>query len=232
MLAIACLDEEERGILLPRWGGIEAGATLSDDFRIMWEPESIGMPRQLVHRCHVDSSHSRDHGCVTRAMDHAEGSVAFARDWQQDPTGYTEDEFLENLGMFLGILCHHVADLCTPVHVGGSIDPNELGFKNAGALHRAVESAIGRLVQVSELQLAAVRKVRLSRRFFWNIANDTHMQWYLRLAEIYPSKNLELLKTMTGDLLSRAVVLTRDLWHTVLRESGMLGRPWSLQPLL
>jgi len=232
MLAMTCLNEDERDILFPRWAGVEAGATLSDDFRIMWEPETRGKPRQLVHRCHVDSDESRDHGCVTRALDHAEGSVAFIRDWQKDPTGYTEDAFLENLGMFLGILCHHVADLCTPVHVGGSIDPVQLGFKDTGALHRAVESAMGRLLKVSQLRLAAVRKIKLSRRFFWNIAKDTHTRWYLRLGEIYPSKNLGLLKAMTDDSLSRAVILTRDLWHTVLRESGMLGRKWSLQPLL
>ena len=35
-LALACLTEKERHILYPRWGGIEAGATLSDHFRIMW----------------------------------------------------------------------------------------------------------------------------------------------------------------------------------------------------
>ena len=41
-LALACLNGEERGILYPRWRGIESGATLSDDFRIMWEPAEAG----------------------------------------------------------------------------------------------------------------------------------------------------------------------------------------------
>ena len=38
-LALAFIDEAQRHILYPRWGGIESGATLSDHFRIMWEIE-------------------------------------------------------------------------------------------------------------------------------------------------------------------------------------------------
>ena len=50
--SMACLSPDERHILYPRWGGIEAGATLSDQFRIMWEPIEPGSKdRQLVHRC-------------------------------------------------------------------------------------------------------------------------------------------------------------------------------------
>jgi hypothetical protein len=38
-LALVSLPTKERYILFPRWGGLEAGATLSDHFRIMWETE-------------------------------------------------------------------------------------------------------------------------------------------------------------------------------------------------
>jgi hypothetical protein len=38
-LALVSLPAKERYILFPRWGGLEAGATLSDHFRIMWETE-------------------------------------------------------------------------------------------------------------------------------------------------------------------------------------------------
>lgn len=56
-LALALLPEKERHILYPRWGGIEAGATLSDHFRMMWEIEEPGSPgKQLIHRCYVDSN--------------------------------------------------------------------------------------------------------------------------------------------------------------------------------
>ncbi len=33
--ALACLETPERHILMPRWGGIETGATLSDEFRVL-----------------------------------------------------------------------------------------------------------------------------------------------------------------------------------------------------
>ncbi len=117
MVAMACLDDEERRILYPRWAGIEAGATLSDDFRVMWEPVSAQVQdRELVHRCYVDSDDPKDHGCITRALDHSEGSISFARSYLAGELqgSYNEEEFLENLGMFMGVLSHHVADLCTP----------------------------------------------------------------------------------------------------------------------
>ena len=76
-ISLACLNQKERHILYPRWGAIEAGATLSDELKIMWEPEAAGFPRQLVHRCYVDSTDIKNHGCVTRAWDHAEGSISF-----------------------------------------------------------------------------------------------------------------------------------------------------------
>ena len=131
-LALACLDMKKRDILFPRWGGIESGAVLSDEFRIMWEIEDVNSKnKQLVHRCYVDSEDAKDHGCVTRALDHAEGSISFIEDYMAgELNSYTEDEFLENLGMFLGVISHHIGDLCTPLHVGHHIDFNALGFKS------------------------------------------------------------------------------------------------------
>ena len=67
-LALACLEQRARHILYPRWGGIEAGATLSDEFRIMWEIREAGSTeRHLIHRCFVDSDDPRNHGCVLHA---------------------------------------------------------------------------------------------------------------------------------------------------------------------
>ena len=77
-LSMACFEMKLRHILLPRWGGIEGGATLSDEQLIMWESIDPDTPeKQLVHRCYIDSDAIKDHGCVTRALDHAEGSISF-----------------------------------------------------------------------------------------------------------------------------------------------------------
>lgn len=233
MLAMACMNDKERGILYPRWGGIEAGATLSDEFRIMWEPESVGSDnRQLVHRCFVDSDDSRDHGCVTRALGHAEGSISFIRDWIADHTGWTEDQFLEDLGMFLGVASHHIADLCTPVHVGHGADAKAMGFRGRKDLHRRIERDLERHASEVRLQLRPARKVKLSRGFFWRIAERAYETWYRRLADIYPHAGDGPLMAMTSDVLSQAVRHTKDVWHTVLLSTGMTDRKWSKQPLL
>ena len=55
-VALSRLVMEERHILMPRWGGIETGSTLSDDFRVMWEIIEPGRDeKQLIHRCYIDS---------------------------------------------------------------------------------------------------------------------------------------------------------------------------------
>jgi hypothetical protein len=93
MLALACLNNKERGILYPRWGGIDCGATLSDEFRVMWEPDvPKSKYKSLVHRCFIDSINPKDHGCITRALDHAEGSIDFIKAYMD---GDLEGSYLE-----------------------------------------------------------------------------------------------------------------------------------------
>lgn len=230
-MSLAHLDGEARGILSPRWFGIEAGATLSDDFRIMWEPETAGEPRQLVHRCHVDSDDRKDHGGVTRCLDHAAGSICFIRDWMEDPTGYTEVEFLENLGMFLGILSHHIADLHTPVHVGHRLGPDQLGFRTVKAMHAGVERDMARVCKRVSVETTPVRPRQITRDTFWNFAEDTFNRWYLRLDDIYPDPDEAALEEMTSALLAASVSATRDLWSTILTDSGMTCRSWSTEAI-
>ena len=185
-LALACLNTDERHIFYPRWGGIEAGATLSDDFRVMWEPESVdSLDRQLVHRCYVDSPNAQDHGCVTRSLDHAEGAIGFIHEQLAGTLGgYTEDEFVENLGMFLGILCHHVADLCTPVHVGHDIDFSSLGHGSLKKFHQQVERDIDRYRTVARIQLVKPRRVKISKAYFRRIAETTYQESFLKLGDL------------------------------------------------
>jgi len=234
-LALVSLPMKERHILLPRWGGIEAGATLSDQFRIMWEPEEPGSTKkQLVHRCWVDSDKSKDHGCVTRALDHSEGTRSFIDDYLAGELDgvYDEDEFLENLGMFLGVESHHIADLCTPVHVGHTIDHKSLGFPTLSRFHSKVERDITRLARTSGVRLPKPKLVRADRKYFWEIARETYQDSFVKLPEIYGESAPELLEKMVSRALSTAVQHTADVWHTVLAKSGMTKRKWSMQPLL
>jgi hypothetical protein len=234
MLALACLHRDERYILYPRWGGIESGATLSDEFRIMWEPTTAGAKsRELVHRSFVDSNDPKNHGCITRALDHSEGSVSFIRSYLDGELDkYTEDEFLENLGMFLGVASHHIADLCTPVHVGHTMDYKRVGAKSRAAFHRKVENDMERLAHQCSLKLFPAAVTEISRDHFWKIARETYNTAFVQLEAIYHDHDEDGLLEMVSLSISRAVGHTRDVWHTILSGAAMTDRTWSMQPLL
>ncbi len=234
-LSLTCLNEDERHILFPRWGGIEAGATLSDHFRIMWEPMEPGKKqRQLVHRCYVDSNNLKDHGCITRALDHAEGSITFIKDYMSGELndGYTEDQFLENLGMFLGIASHHIADICTPVHVGHLIDFRSLGFRTLARFHSQVERDILRQQKISKINLHKPKLMKFSFDYFWRIAANTYENYFTLLSDLYRNKDQDELLNLVSGILTSAVRNTTDVWHTVLTKTKMTEREWSMQPLL
>jgi len=234
-LSLACLNEEERHILYPRWGGIEAGATLSDYFRIMWEPVNVNnQEKQLVHRCYIDSDDEKDHGCLTRAQDHTEGSICFIKDYMKGDLddSYTEDQFLENLGMFLGIACHHIADLCTPVHVGHNINFFKIGFNTLSKFHKQVERDILRYQRKARIELHVPKIVQINKHYFKQIASQTYKNQFLKLCDIYQSKDPSILLEMISGVLSSAVKHTASAWHTVLVKSKMTDRSWSMQPLL
>lgn len=234
-LALALLPEKERHILYPRWGGIEAGATLSDHFRMMWEIESPEIPkRQLIHRCYVDSDDKKNHGCVTHAFSYSDGSLSFIEDFKKGELkgAYTEDSFLENLGMFLGVTSHHIADLCTPVHVGHKIDFQSLGFAKLNKLHAKVERDISRLEEKAPLKFTEPALIELSKEYFWGIASETYEMAFLKLGMIYSRNDDDMKVEMVSDAISGAVNHTANVWHTVLVKTGMLDRGWSMQPLL
>jgi hypothetical protein len=234
-LALANLIENERHILYPRWGGIEAGATLSDHFRIMWESIEPGSKnRQLVHRCFIDSKNSKDHGCITRALDHTVGSISFIKDFMKGELNeaYTEDEFLENLGMFLGIASHHVTDICTPVHVGYIIDVRSLGYRSLNQFHIQLERDILRLQNQAKINLQKPKLVKFTQEYFWRIASDIYERYFTRLKDIYTQNGQDGVLNMVSGVLSAAVNHTADVWHTVLKTSKMTQRQWSMQPLL
>lgn len=235
-LALACLDIKERHILYPRWGGIESGATLSDDFKIMWEPEEFkSSKKQLVHRHYVNSDNPKDHGCVVRALDHSLGSISFIKDYLKgDLDGYEEDDFLENLGMFLGISCHHITDLCTPVHVGKISDPNKYGYKILSRFHNRHKKDIVQYTTFASLRLKKPIIVKINKKYFEKIAQYTYNTHFTRLEKIYPLKNSQenILIDMVSDIINQSVHHTASIWHTVLKTTKMTDRKWSYRPLL
>ena len=233
-ISLACLNQKERHILYPRWGAIEAGATLSDELKIMWEPEAAGFPRQLVHRCYVDSTDIKNHGCVTRAWDHAEGSISFIKDYYRGELdgSWNEIEFLEDLGMFIGIASHHIADLCTPVHVGHKINYNNLGFDSLKKFHNQVEKDILRYQHQNYIKFPKPRIINISKRYFWKIAKTTYNDIFLKLEGIYNSDSEDSVIEMASHVICNAVMHTVNIWRTILHRTEMTKRKWSYQPLI
>ena len=234
-LSLVFLSQTQRHILFPRWGGIESGATLSDEFRIMWEPIKPGSEsKQLVHRCYVDSNDNKNHGCITRASDHTEGSISFINDYLNgDLDGsYSEVEFLENLGMFLGIACHHIADLCSPVHVGYNINVNSLGYPSLSKFHNKVERDIFRFQNKSTINISKPKTIKISDKYFWKIAKETYNNSFLNLHRIYTQKDEQSIIDMASQTVSCAVYHTTNVWHTILFKTKMTERKWSMQPLI
>lgn len=230
-LSLACLSQKERHIMYPRWGGIESGATLSDEFRIMWEIEEVGSDKkQLVHRCYVDSKDTKNHGCITRALNHAEGCIGFIESYSEKDS--TEEDFLENLGMLMGITSHHIADLCTPVHVGHKIDYRNLGYSSLSRFHNKVERDIFRFQNKSSIKFSKPKLVELSDKYFWNIANDTYNNIFLKLEAVYKTKDEPSMIDISAQVVSNAVKHTTDVWHTILHKTKMTKRKWTMQPLI
>lgn len=215
-------------------GGIESGAVLSDEFRIMWEIEEVNSEnKQLVHRCYIDSGDSKDHGCVTRAFDHADGSISYIKDYLAgELDSYTEDDFLENLGMFFGVISHHIGDLCTPLHVGHYIDFNAMGFRSMASLHKKLESDIEKFSREASVKLSRPKTVRLSKKYFWDIAQTTYNNHFCRLESMYKNPEDSCMFEMVSEIISSALKHTRNVWHTILQKTRMTDRKWSLQPLL
>ena len=233
LLALSLLEPKERDVLLPHWACIEGGATLSDHFKIMWEPVVAGGASALVHRCYVDSNNPKDHGCITRALDHAEGSICFVEDYlsgEMDDV-YTEVEFLANLAMYLGILSHHIADLCTPCHVGGKIDFRKAGFRSLKSLHRKLERDIEKLSSVMALSMSKPVSIDFSDEYFWSIAKNTYKERFMCLSDVYSTENEDELLKIVSQTFSEAVVHTRNTWHTVLSSTGMTSRKWSSEAI-
>ena len=231
MMAMSCLSTKERYILYPRWAGIDDGATFSDDFRIMWEADILNSNEKvLVHRCYVDSNLNKDHGCSHRTFMYADGAIDFIEKCSNDSVSTSEEEFLETLGLYLGIICHHIGDLCTPLHVIKNVSTKEMKFKSRKSLHDRMERDFDKCSLEALVKLEKAEKVELSQEYFWEIAKYTHENYSTKLPEIYQSK--DSIHQMVSDLLSKAIKHTRDVWHTVLHESKMTDRNWSFQTLV
>jgi hypothetical protein len=147
--------------------------------------------------------------------------------------GYaTEESFLENFGMFLGVVSHHVADLCTPVHVGHKMNYRRIGSTSAAGFHRRFERDMARFVRNSQIALQRPQRVSLEREYFWQIARATYNSFFLPLEDLYARQDEDGLRQVTSEAITCAIRHTANVWHTVMTESGMCDRKWYRDPLV
>jgi len=134
--------------------------------------------------------------------------------------------------MYLGITSHHIADLCTPVHVGHKMDYLRAKSKNKAGFHGRVERDIARFAQKVPILFYKPKIVKLTKSFFKRIAGDTYSTIFLRLEDMYAHSSTNEIQEMVSQVISQSVRHTADVWHSILTASGMLNRKWSMQPLI
>jgi hypothetical protein len=134
--------------------------------------------------------------------------------------------------MFLGVVCHHISDLCSPVHVGHKLNVKSLGYPTLSKFHNKVERDILRFQTRSTIDISKPKVIKISDKYFWKIAKETYFDSFLKLHENYSKKDKMLLIDMTSKALSNAVKHTVNVWHTILHKTKMVERKWSMQPLI
>ena len=130
------------------------------------------------------------------------------------------------------IACHHICDLCTPAHVGHKIDYKKAGYKSWSRFHNQIERDIGRFSRRIWLKMTRPKIVEISSEYFWNIAQETYDNTFVRLESLYPVKDQQQLIDMASVVISAGVKHTCDVWHTILHKTKMTTKKWSFQPLL
>ncbi len=217
----------EHGTTMGRlWEGIDTGATLPDELHILWEPdEQEGVVnRVLMHRCYVDSENPRDRGCPLQIVRYATGTSNFVELYASGELEgvYDEEEFLLNAGAYLGMVAHHIADLCTPVHVGRHLDLSGTRFSSMKGFHSRVEADLDRAAKTVDTVLPyRSRPAELTHVHFEDVARRTYGESFVKLPEAYSEQSDASARVV---LLAACVVnaarITADTWLAVLRSLG------------
>lgn len=233
-ISLACLDESSRQVLFPRWRGILDGATLTDEFRAYWDPMGDSDRKHLIHRCFVDSDDPKNHGAIEHLLNYSTGSVGFVGLFLDGDLGdaYSEVSFLENFGMYLGIVSHHICDICTPVHVGHRLNFRKLGYPTLARFHGKVERDIARFARPGQVTIPQPQKVQLTGEYFWSIAKSTYDEQFTTLEDLYLDDDREGIAAMSRRSISRALKHTVDVWATIMSESGITAHNWTIEPLI
>jgi hypothetical protein len=212
-------------VLRPQWDWLQGGATLTDFARTFWEPaDSVGEgKRALVHRYYLDSPHARDRGVISQIINYAFGTISYIQEEGENPL--TEAErglFHGQVALQFGIISHHIADLCTPVHLGDTLNAHLERLTSRGSFHSYYERALERYSRQARLDIdREAREIPLEPQTFESIARRIYEEVYLQLPSLYAdeSQNLERIQALARWCFATAVDTTSDVWYTIATQT-------------
>jgi hypothetical protein len=193
-------------LLTDFWYAAEVGLEVPDRFMI-WHrdpgpPASAGpQPARLVHRYYLDSPANIRGELLQMILLYSEGITSFALDLAADPG--LQDQ-LQDMILYTGAMLHYLTDLCTPIHVGCSLDA-QLAEILGKRHHYKIETRVWRRQnRASIVELAPLPTCTLNERWLLEQATVGHLD-YMRLPESLQKENEKLLNEISLRALYRSV---------------------------
>lgn len=224
-LAASVMPTEYSGFLSRLQEGIKEGASLTDEFRWYWEMDDGNVGRRIrMHRCYMDSDDHRDHGCPVQIVRYATGIPGLLEGWVDGTLAdlYDDDElFFLNAGSYFGIVSHHIADLCTPVHVGHAVHPTVFGYRSRAGLHSRVEADLDRAAaSIDSLQPFTPQPNLPTVQTLESVASKIYRDFYLRMASVYrPLQPAPVRAAFFSGCIVAAAKLTAEIWLGILTST-------------
>lgn len=212
-------------VLRPQWDWLQGGATLTDFARTFWEPsDSVGEgKRALVHRYYLDSPRPEDKGTVSQIINYAFGTMSYIEEDGQNTLSEAERRlFHGQVALQFGIISHHIADLCTPVHLGDALKPQLEQLTSQRNFHSYYERALERYSRQARLDThRKAEEIPLEPHTFESIARRIYQEVYLRLPSLYAdqSQHLGEIQALARCCFATAVETTSDVWYTVATQT-------------
>ena len=123
--AVNLVDEPLGAMLKKHLDWLIAGQEVPDSFT-RWNPDpdiyEKDAEKVLAHRFYVDSRERKSRGLIPHIIMYAEGIISYIKDTHSSPIMETIEEQQMDWTLQIGILCHLVSDLVTPVHIGSAKD--------------------------------------------------------------------------------------------------------------
>ncbi len=216
--AKALLPEGFQVFLQQEWDWLECAVTLPDshlryDTTNADELDTEFKKRFPVHRYNCDAQVPHGYGLVGQAWRYFEGSISFIQDCRDGVTS-NPNYYYGQTAFYMGMLCHFIGDLCTPVHVGSRLD-HQLVELFGNYFHQRIEARLRRVSQNLEMKLMpSIQPIPIGRSFFESIARDFAYPIYQELPSLVA--NLVVLDKQLARVLLRSVKDTATAWVSLL----------------